>query len=68
MWSNWLNIWRCEMYKVCIKCGKKFDLKEKKCLDCGGKLKKEYSEEELKELQKQNDDFTVINTTIINMM
>ena len=56
------------MYNVCKKCGKRFDLKEKKCPDCGCKLKKEYTEEELKAIQQQNDDMTVINTTMINIM
>ena len=50
------------MYKICKDCGKKCDLSEKKCPVCGGKLKKHITEEELKEIQKQNDDMVVINT------
>ena len=51
------------MYTVCEKCGKKYDL-EKKCPKCGCKLKTQYTEEELKKIQKQNDDMTVINTML----
>jgi predicted amidophosphoribosyltransferase len=53
------------MYKICKDCGKKCDLSEKKCPVCGGKLKKQFTEEELKEIQKQNDDMTVINTLLM---
>ena len=52
------------MYKVCEKCGKKYDL-EKKCPKCGCKLKTQYTEEELKKIKKQNDDMTVINTMLL---
>ena len=38
------------MYKICEKCKEKYDLKEKTCLKCGRKLKKQHTEEELKEL------------------
>lgn len=53
------------MYKVCKECGKQFDLSVKKCPECGGKLKKQFTEEELEEIQKQNDDFTTINTFML---
>ena len=62
------------MYKICENCKEKYDLKEKKCPQCGGKLKKQYTggklkkqytEEELKEIQKQNDDTMVIDTLLI---
>ena len=53
------------MYKICKNCGKKYDLPEKKCPACGGKLIKQYTEEELKEIQKQNDDIAVINTLLM---
>ena len=58
------------MYKICKDCGKKCDLSEKKCPKrkcpvCGGKLKKQFTEEELKEIQKQNDDMAVINTLLM---
>ena len=53
------------MYKICKDCGGKCDLSEKKCPVCWGKLKKQFTEEELKEIQKQNDDMTVINTLLM---
>ena len=53
------------MYKFCVNCGEKRDLSEKKCPVCGGKLKKRFTEEELKEIQKQNDDMAVINTLLM---
>ena len=53
------------MYKICENCKEKYDLKEKKCLKCGRKLKKQYTEEELKEIRKQNDDAMVINTLLM---
>ena len=62
------------MYKICMNCGKKYDISEKKCHnqchnrkcpECGGKMKTQYSEEELKEIQKQNDDMVVINTLLM---
>ena len=53
------------MYKICENCKEKYDLKEKKCPKCGRKFKKQYTEEELKEIQKQNDDTMVINTLLM---
>jgi predicted nucleic acid-binding Zn-ribbon protein len=58
------------MYKTCINCGTKYDLSEKmcpkrKCPECGGKLKMQYTQEELKEIQKQNDDMVPINTFLL---
>lgn len=53
------------MYKVCKECGKQFDLSVKKCPECGRKLKKQFTEEKLEEIQKQNDDFTTINTFML---
>ena len=49
------------MYKVCKNCGNRVDLSVKKCPECGGKLKKQFTEEELEEIKKQNDDFTAIS-------
>ena len=49
------------MYKVCKNCGKQYDLSEKKCSECGGKLKEQFTEAELEEIKKQNDDFTAIS-------
>ena len=53
------------MYNMCDKCKKEYDMSEKKCPICGKKLKVKYTEEELKEIEKQNDDFTVINTMLM---
>jgi hypothetical protein len=50
------------MHKYCEKCEKDYDCALKKCPVCGEKLTKQYTEEELEKIQKQNDDFTVINT------
>lgn len=53
------------MYKICKDCKEKYDLSEKKCPKCGGKLKKQYTKEELEKIQKQNDDIIVINTFLM---
>ena len=53
------------MYKICKDCGEKCSLSEKKCPVCGGKLKKQFTEEELMKIQKQNDDMAVINTLLM---
>ena len=58
------------MYKICMNCGKKYDLSEKKCPKrkcpvCGGKIETQYTEEEMREIQKQNDDMVVINTLLM---
>ena len=53
------------MVKICKDCGVKCDLSEKKCLVCRGKLEKQFTEEELKEIRKQNDDMAVINTLLM---
>jgi len=46
-------------------CKKEYDDKTKKCFDCKVKLQAVYTDEELREIQKQNDDFTVINTMLV---
>jgi predicted amidophosphoribosyltransferase len=53
------------MTKYCKQCEKDFDSIIKKCPDCGAKLQDKYTEEELEEIQKINEDFTVINTLIM---
>ena len=53
------------MRKYCKKCEKGCDGTSKECPVCGEKLTKEYTEEELEQVKKQNDDFTVINTLLI---
>ncbi len=50
------------MKYICEKCKNGCEEKLKGCPLCGNKLKPVLSEDEQKELQKQNDDFTVINT------
>lgn len=52
------------MKKVCKRCGIEFAEETKKCPVCGGKLKKQLTEEELKEIEKQNDDMIAINTML----
>lgn len=53
------------MKKICPKCKNEYTPELQKCPECGAKLKAECTEEELWEIQKQNDDFTVINTLIM---
>ncbi len=53
------------MKRYCEKCKKEYPEDVKKCPVCGSKLKKVLTEEEEKEIQKQNDDFTVINTMLM---
>lgn len=50
------------MKKVCEQCGQEFDWTVKKCPICSKKLKTRYTEEELQEMKKQNDDMVAINT------
>lgn len=54
-----------DMKKFCEKCKKEISAELKKCPVCGKKLKVILSEQEQKELQKQNDDFTIINTLLM---
>lgn len=53
------------MKAYCENCKKEFDANVKKCPNCGKKLKLILSEQEQAEIQKQNDDFTVINTMMM---
>ena len=53
------------MFKFCVDCGEKCDLSEKKCSVCGRKLKRQFTEEELKDIQEQNDEMAVINTLLM---
>ncbi len=53
------------MKYICEKCKKEYKEKLKRCPSCGIKLKVILTEEEQKELQKQNDDFTVISTMMM---
>ena len=51
------------MQKYCDKCKKGYDCALEKCPVCGEELSKQYAEDELE--QKQNDEFTVINTLLM---
>lgn len=53
------------MIKFCGKCNKQYGMDLKKCPVCGKRLKNKYSQEELKEIKKQNDDMTIINTMLM---
>lgn len=53
------------MTKICKRCNKEYDVKEKKCPVCGGKLETKYDPEEWEEIKRQNDDMTVINTLLM---
>lgn len=53
------------MITFCEHCQKQYDESMKKCPDCGMKLKPLYAPEELAEIEKQNDDMTVINTMLM---
>ena len=53
------------MYTFYVDCGENCELTEKKCPVCGGNLKKQFTDVELKEIQKQNDDIAVINTLLM---
>lgn len=52
------------MQKYCEKCKKAYESSVKKCPECGKKLKKEYSPEEIKELENVAimNSITTINT------
>ena len=50
------------MHKRCENCSKDYDCTLKKCPVCGEKLEKQYTEKEREQRQKDNDDYTVINT------
>ena len=50
------------MIRVCPKCNKQYDVNVKKCPTCGKRLKREYTQEELEKIKKENDEAMVINT------
>ncbi len=52
------------MQKYCEKCKKVYDSSIKKCLECGKKLKKEYSPEEIRKMEETAimNSITTINT------
>ncbi len=53
------------MKYICEKCQKEYEEKLERCPCCGEKLKVELADREQEQLQKQNDDFTVINTMML---
>lgn len=53
------------MTKYCEKCRQEFEQDIKKCPVCDSKLRVRYTKEELLEIQKKNDDFTVINMLLM---
>ncbi len=50
------------MIYVCPKCNKQFDKSVKKCPECGKRLKRQYTEEELEKIKKENDEALIVNT------
>jgi len=50
------------MIHVCPKCNKQYDENMKKCPICGKRLKREYTQEELEKIKKENDEALIINT------
>lgn len=53
------------MKYICEKCKEEFEENLKRCPSCGKRLKAVLTEQEQEKLQKQNDDFTVINTMMM---
>lgn len=53
------------MKRYCDQCKTEHSADTKKCPGCGRRLKDILSEEKQKDIQKQNDDFTVINTMLM---
>lgn len=53
------------MKKYCKKCDKVFFEDINKCPVCGKRLKDIYSDEEIREIENQNDDMTVIDTMML---
>ncbi len=50
------------MIKYCNDCKREYPEDQKRCPICGGKLEKWLTEQE--RIDKENDDFTVINTLL----
>ena len=51
------------MIMYCEKSNQGFEYSEKECPICGAALMKRYTEEELKQIQEENDTYTVLHTT-----
>lgn len=52
------------MKKYCVKCKTEYDENATKCPKCGKRLKKQYTQEELKKIQKENEDIITITTML----
>ena len=50
------------MISECPKCNKQYDENMKKCPICGKRLKRQYTQEELEKIKKENDESLIINT------
>lgn len=50
------------MIHVCPKCNKQYAETVKKCPICGKRLKRQYTEEELEKIRKENDEALIVNT------
>lgn len=52
------------MKRYCVKCKIEYDEKATKCPKCGKRLIKQYTLEELKNIQKENEDVITITTML----
>ncbi|MDR0838139.1 MAG: hypothetical protein LBN99_00690 [Oscillospiraceae bacterium] len=52
------------MTKHCDNCNEDYERALKKCPVCGEKLKEHYTEEEMAQIQKENDDVAAITTML----
>lgn len=50
------------MIRVCPNCNKQYDEDVKICPICGKRMKKQYTQEELEKIKKENDEALIINT------
>lgn len=50
------------MIRVCSNCNKEYDVDMKKCPICGKRLKRQYTQEELEKIKKENDEALIVNT------
>lgn len=49
------------MIHVCLKCNQQYEETMKKCPICGKRLKKQYTEEELEKIRKEEEDAMIVN-------
>ena len=50
------------MIMYCKACEQAFSCSEKTCPSCGAALIKQYTKEELEQIQEENDSYTVLHT------